>query len=125
MIEYAGAVFLVIGFIFILKILRLVDHSTRVVNISKRAIEDLRSAELDDDAKESAMQSHAKHLFGLFFLITLGGVAAVCLPIGVIWGLDRLQLVSIDAVLGVALSWPFLIVTTALISIVLVFTRAR
>ena len=125
MIEYAGAIFLVIGFIFILKISRLVDKSTRVIDISKRAIAELRNTELSDDAKESAMQSHAKQLVGLFFLITIGGIAAVCFPIAVIWGLDRLKLVSIDAVLDVALSWPFVVATTGLIVLALVIKRAR
>ena len=71
MIEYAGAIFLVIGFIIVLKVFKLVEKSTRVIDISRRAVADLRSSELDDDAKESAMQSHAKQLFGLFFLITI------------------------------------------------------
>lgn len=125
MIEYAGAIFLVIGFIFILKIFGVVDKSSRVIEISKCAIADLRCAELDDEAKESAMQVHAKHLFQLFFIITIGCIAAIILPLAVIWGLDRMHLVSIDGVLNTALSWPFLIATTALISIALVFTRAR
>jgi hypothetical protein len=122
-IEYAGAIFLVTGFIVILKIFRVVDKSTRVIEISRQSVADLRSVDLDDDAKESAMQNHAKQLFGLFLLITIGGIAAVFLPIAVIWGLDRLQLVSIDAILSVTLSWPFIIATTSLICIVLATNR--
>ena len=125
MIEYVGAMFLVVGFIFILKISRLVEKSTRVIDISKEAVAILRDAERSDDAKEAAMQSHAKQLTGLFFLITLGGIAAVFAPVAVIWGLDRLELVSLDAVLNVALSWPFLVATTMLIVIVLLVKRAR
>ena len=125
MIEYAGAIFLVIGFVFILKIAGLVEKSTRVIDISKQAMAVLRNAELDDDAKESAMQSHAKQLVGLFFLITIGGIAAVFLPIAVIWGLDWLELVSIDAVLDVALSWPFITASSILIVLALVIKRKR
>ncbi len=125
MIEYVGAVFLVIGFIFILKVARLVDKSTRVIGISKQAVAELRDTEMSDDDKESSMQSHAKHLTGLFFLITIGGIAAVLVPIAVIWGLDRLNLVSIDAVLDVAMSWPFVVATTILIILALVVKRAR
>jgi hypothetical protein len=43
----------------------------------------------------------------------------------VIWGLDRLNLVSIDAVLDVAMSWPFVFATTILIILALVVKRAR
>lgn len=125
MIEYAGAIFLVVGFIVILKISRLVEKSTRVIAISKRAVAELRDVELSDDAKESAMQNHAKQLAGLFVLITMGGTAAVLVPIAVIWGLDQLALVSIDAVFNVALSWPFFVGTTVLIVIMLVVNRAR
>lgn len=125
MIEYVGAIFLVIGFIFILKIAGLVDKSTRVIGISKQAVAELRNTELSDDDKESAMQTHAKHLIGLFFLITIGGVAAVFLPLSVIWGLDQLNLISLDAVLNVAFSWPFIVVTTILIIVALVVKRAR
>ncbi len=125
MIEYAGAIFLVIGFVFILKITGLVEKSTRVIDISRQAMAVLRSAELDDDAKESAMQSYAKQLVGLFFLITIGGVAAVILPVMMIWGLDKLGLVSVDAVLDVALSWPFITASSVLIVLALVIKRKR
>lgn len=125
MIEYAGAIFLVIGFIVILKVSRLVDKSTRVINISRQAVAILRDSEMSDEDKESAMQSHAKQLIGLFFLITIGGVAAVVLPVVMIWGLDRLGLISLDAVLGVALSWPFIVATTVVIIVALLIRRAR
>ena len=125
MIEYAGAIFLVIGFIFILKISGLVEKSTRVIDISKQAMSQLRNSELSDDDKEIAMQAHSKKLVGLFFLITIGGIAAVFLPFAVIWGLDWLGLISVDAVLGVALSWPFIIVTSIVIIVVLVWKRKR
>jgi len=124
-IEYLGALFLVIGFVFILKIAGLVDKSTRVIDISKQAVAELRSSELSDDDKESAMQSHAKQLAGLFVLITMGGMAAVFLPIAVIWGLDRLTIISYDAVLDLALSWTFIGATTVLIVLALVIKRTR
>ena len=125
MIEYAGAIFLVIGFIFILKITGLVEKSTRVIGISKQAVAELRNAELSDDAKETAMQTHSKQLAGLFLLITIGGAAAIFAPFAVIWGLERLNLVSVDGVLGVALSWPFIAASTVLIVIALIVNRKR
>ena len=125
MIEYSGAIFLVIGFIFILKISRLVEKSTRVIGISKQAMTELRNPELSDDDKETAMQAHSKQLVGLFFLITIGGIAAVFFPLAVIWGLDWLELLSIGAVLDVALSWPFIVLTCVLLIVVLVINRKR
>ncbi len=125
MIEYAGAIFLVIGFVFVLKVLKLVEKSTRVVNISKQAVAELRDTELSEDAKEAAMQSHAVQLLGLFVLITIGGIAAIFLPLAIVWGLDRLQLVSLDGVLEVAFSWPFIIAATVLIVLAMVIKRKR
>ena len=75
MIDYAGALFLVIGFIAILKIAGLVEKSTRVIAISKQAVAVLRDEGMSDDEKENLMQGHAKQLAGLFFLLTIGGLA--------------------------------------------------
>jgi hypothetical protein len=59
------------------------------------------------------MQAHAKRLFVLFFLLTLGAAAALLLPVGVIWLLDGAGVFSYDGVLRVLLSWEFLLGTTA------------
>lgn len=123
MIEYAAAIFLVIAFIWILKISRIVENSARVVSITRNSIADLRNPALDDDAKEAAMQTHAKHLFGLFFLITIAGASAVLAPLGVIWVLDRFDLLSLDGVVGVTLSWQFLLASTLVISLLLFAAR--
>ncbi|HSG97433.1 MAG TPA: hypothetical protein VLA11_05540 [Woeseiaceae bacterium] len=125
MIDYAGALFLVIGFIVILKIAGLVERSTRVIAISKQAVAVLRDEDMSDDEKENLMQSHAKQLAGLFFLLTIGGLAAVFLPFALIWAFDQAGLISVDSVLAVALSWPFITVTTVVIIIAIVVSRKR
>ena len=123
--DYAAAILLVLGFIAVLKVLKVVENSARVISITNRAVADFRSNELDDDAKETAMQTHAKHLFVLFFLITLGGFAAVFIPLAVVWGLDRLQLLSLDGVLQAALSWHFIAASTVAIGLILFAKRSR
>ena len=60
------------------------------------------------------MQQHAKRLFVLFFLLTLGAAAALLLPVGVIWLLSRVGLFSYDDVVALLLSWQFLLATTAI-----------
>ena len=151
MIDYAGALFLVIGFIVILKIAGLVERSTRVIAISKQAVavlvphieeEKRRGGQAsqaqakilmatvkgdvhDIGKKENLMQSHAKQLAGLFFLLTIGGLAAVFLPFALIWAFDQAGLISVDSVLAVALSWPFITVTTVVIIIAIVVSRKR
>jgi hypothetical protein len=123
--DYAAAILLVLGFIAVLKVLKVVENSARVISITNRAVADFRSNELDDDAKETAMQTHAKHLFVLFFLITLGGFAAVFIPLAVVWGLDRLQLLSLDGVLQAALSWQFIAASTVAVGLILFAKRSR
>lgn len=125
MIDYTAAAFLVIGFIAILKGLNVVENSARAITITKRAIADLRSSEMEDEVKEVAMQTHAKHLFGLFLLITLSGFAALLIPLAVIWILDRLQLLSLDAVLDATVSWQFITASTVIVILILFAMRSR
>jgi hypothetical protein len=64
-------------------------------------------------------------LFVLFFLITLGGFAAVFIPLAVVWGLDRLQLLSLDGALQAALSWQFIAASTVAVGLILFAKRSR
>jgi hypothetical protein len=108
-----GAVAVVAGFVFLLRALRLVPMALEVTSVSRAALAVVRDPSLDDDAKGERMQGHAKRLFGLFFLLTLGAAAALALPIGLIWLLDRAGVLSYDNVMDLLLSWPFLLGTTA------------
>ena len=47
------------------------------------------------------------------------------LPAVVIWGLDRLQLLSITAVRDTTVSWPFLTTSTLAVALMLFLTRHR
>jgi uncharacterized oligopeptide transporter (OPT) family protein len=125
MMDYAAAIFLVLGFIVVLKVLKVVENSARVIGITSQAVSDFRSNELDDDAKETAMQAHAKQLFVLFFLITFGAFSAVFVPLAFVWALDRLQLLSLADVLRATLSWQFIAASTAAIGLILFAKRSR
>jgi hypothetical protein len=123
--DYVAATFLVLGFIAVLKLLKVVENSTRVIRITNQAVVDFRSSDLDDDAKETAMQGYARRLFVLFFLVTVGGVAAIFVPLAVIWGLDRMQLLSLNNVLRATLSWQFIVASTAAIVLIFFAKRSR
>ncbi len=111
MIEFGGAVFLVVGFIILMKFFSLVEKSLEVVNISKYSVEIVRDKSLNDHQKEIAMQKYAKELFFLFFLITLGGIAAVLIPFGVICLLESVGVLTVDSVIETTLSLEFIIAT--------------
>lgn len=119
MLDYAGAVFLVIAFVFILEALKLPARAGEVVAISQGSLGTLRDPALSDAEKEKSLQRHAVRLFALFFQLALGGAAALLLPAGVIWLLDRAGVVSFDGVIGVASSWTFILASTLVVVLVL------
>jgi len=108
----AGAIFLVVGFLALVRMFGLVRRSGEAFDLARASLAVLRNSSLDDAAKESALQSHATRLFSLFFLLTAGAGLALALPAGIIWILDVLQVVSLHAVLDVTLSWQFLLGST-------------
>ena len=119
-----GALIVVAGFVFLLRALKLVPMAMEVTSVSRTAVGVVQDPELDDDAKGERMQQHAKRLFVLFFLLTLGAAAALLLPVGVIWLLSRAGLFSYDDVVALLLSWQFLLATTAIAAVV-VSLRSR
>lgn len=119
-----GALIVVAGFVFLLRALKLVPMAMEVTSVSRTAVGVVQDPELDDDAKGERMQQHAKRLFVLFVLLTLGAAAALLLPVGLIWLLSRVGLFSYDDVLALLLSWQFLLATTAIAAVV-VSLRSR
>ena len=95
----AGAIFLVVGFVALVKAFGLLGKCGEVLDLARTSLAVLRNPSLDDDAKESALQSYAAKLFLLFLLLTAGAALALVLPAGLIWVLDLLHVVSLRAVL--------------------------
>lgn len=114
MIDVLGASFLAIGFAVIVQVLGLVRHASSAMTLSNDAMKVLSNASLSDEEKERAMQTKAVKLFRLFFVLTFGGIVALLAPVAVVWGLDRLGLVSLDGVMHAALSWPFIVGVTVI-----------
>jgi len=108
----AGAIFLVVGFVALVRIFGLVRKCNEVLDLARASLAVMRNPSLDDSHKERALQSHATRLFSLFLLLTAGAGLALALPAGMIWILDALEVVSLRAVLEVTLSWQFLLGST-------------
>lgn len=123
--SFVGAALLVAGFIVLVKIFGLLKKSTEAITVAKRAYADFQNPHLSDDAKEVALQGYAKKLFLLFFLITLGSIAALALPIGLLWLLEQINILSLNAVMTTALSWQFLLISTALGTVIFWIARKR
>lgn len=63
---------------------------------------------MDDLAKEKAVQGYAIELFKLFALITLGSAVALAVPFAVVYICSLMDLVSMQQVIDLSLSWEFL-----------------
>ena len=121
----AGAGLLVVGFVALLKGLRLVDRSRDVIATARRSLVDLRNPQLEDSVKEVVLRRHTVRLFGLFFQLLFGGAAALGLPAGVVWLLSRTGLWSFSDVLRVAADWQFLLASTVLVVLFFRLVRSR
>ncbi len=109
MIPWLGAIFLVVGFVILVRCFRLTDKTRDAIHIARESLEIVRNADLSEDEKERALQAKAKRLFRLSLILILGGLSALVLPMGVLWLCDRCGLISLTAVLRVAVSPMFLI----------------
>ena len=123
--SYVGASLLVLGFLAVIHVLGLVRRASVTFDLSRRALADLRNPELDDDAKEKALQAHARGLFGVFFVVVLTFAVAFFLPLGVLWLLDAVGILSYDGAMDVAMSWPFLVVSAVVIVAAVLVLRHR
>lgn len=122
---WAGALLMVAGFVVIFVALRLVQRARMVNQIAQAAMQLVGNKDIDEEEKEKQMQAYAVRLFGLFLILTVGGAAAVFAPLGVVWLLEQVGLMSMDDVLAVVMSPAFLIGTTiAAILIIVLFRRA-
>lgn len=113
-----GVIILVGGFIALFKLFRLTQAAKQTMAAAQEALGVMQDATKDDDEKEAAMQALAKRLFGYFFILTAGSIAALGIPAGAVWGLDRLQLVPFQAVIDVTISWEFLLGTTVVLFLI-------
>jgi len=114
MIPWFGGYFIVIVFFYLLKALKVIDNSYLVIASVKNAAGIMSNPEFDDYAKEKALQAESIQLFKYFFLILLGSLLALGLPLGLIWGFSQTSLMSYDSVIMTTLTWQFILAATFL-----------
>jgi hypothetical protein len=78
---------------------------------------------LTDDQKERRLREEAPRLVALLGRIVFGSLLALALPLGVLWALDWIGLISLPDVLDVLVRVDFLLVVSALG--ILAFWNAR
>ena len=123
--DYLGAAFIVIGFVFLIKRLRLIENSVLVVSVARQAVADIGNPDMPDESKEAAVQQHALQLLKLFFVLAATAFAAVGLPVVIIWLFDWLGLLSFDRIIEITLSLWFLVLSTILVAAFFWMTKSR
>lgn len=109
MIDWLGAVLVVVLFAMLVRLVRLVDNSQAALTISRRSLATMRDASLSDDDKEIAVRRHAYSLLVLLGILTAGGAFALLAPLGLIWLLEFVGLFSLDGVLRVLMRVEFMV----------------
>ena len=121
--NWIAAAFLVVGFAVLVRVFRLVDKTREVGRVSRQSMAVIRSRSLDDGAKEAALQSDARKLFRLFFVLALGSAVALMLPMSMVWMGNELGLVSLDGVMDITLSPTFILIVSVVFIGGLLFYR--
>lgn len=92
--NFALALFVVVGFAAILEYLDLPHHARAVGRQSKASLAVLRDDSMEDREKEQALQKHARQLFRLLGILVGGSALALGLPLAIVWGLERMSIGS-------------------------------
>ena len=122
--SYVGAIILVIGFLVLIKYLKVIEKSSKVIGIAKQSIVIVRDSESSDLQKEKAMQKYAKELLLLFLFIVVGSLLALAIPTALVWLMELSGLLSFQSVIDTTLSWEF-IGGSIIISIVVMWLMSR
>ncbi len=114
MMVWVAAIALVVLFALGLKGFKVISSSRQVISLSKTVMSTLQDKSMTDLEKEKVMQKYSLEFFKFFLIILLGCAAAVGIPLALIWLADLMGWVSLQAVLDLTLSIPFLVLTTVL-----------
>ncbi|MCK5341811.1 MAG: hypothetical protein KAR20_00325 [Candidatus Heimdallarchaeota archaeon] len=123
--ELLGGLIIVVGFISLVKLFGLIERNIEVIRISKSAVSIVNDKQLDDYQKEKMMQKHAKDLLPLFFLIITISILAIGIPLGLVWLMDYVGLLSFNKVIGYITSIEFILASVVISTVVFVVTRKK
>lgn len=110
--EIIGASFLVAGFLILFKLLNLMEQARDTLTASRLSVFEISRRDIDDEEKEKNLRAHSLTLLKAIAALMLGSILAAGLPLVILWGLDIVDLLSLEATLETASSWPFLLAAT-------------
>jgi hypothetical protein len=109
MISFSGAVLFVGGVIALIKVFGLLPRAWQAVRMSMSALAVMNDPELGDDRKEALLQGYSLSLLRSFLDLLIRGVGSIAIPVGLLWTLEFVGVLSLKAVLDLTLSWPSLL----------------
>jgi hypothetical protein len=107
-------VLMVAAFAGIAERARLPAHVRDAVQRARESYAVVSDRSLTDDQKERRLREETPRLMALLGRIVFGSLLALALPLGVLWALDRIGLISLPDVLDVLVRVDFLLVVSAL-----------
>ena len=122
---YAGAALIVAGFSWLLLRFQLPQQAARITALVRESGAIMADKVLSDRKKERALRRNSAVLFGQFIKITLGLLAALALPMAVVWLVGLAGWWRLEEVIAVSLSWPFLLAGLVLFILVMLIGRRR
>lgn len=114
LIELLGACFLVIGFLILFRLLNLMEQAREALSLSRLSLFEISRRDIDDEEKEQNLRRHSLNLLKVIAGLMLGSIMAAGLPVVILWGLDIVGLISLEATMLMASSWPFLLTATVI-----------
>ena len=109
--NFFGALLCVALFAVCLQRTRIVANTGAVLNQSKSAVSVMRDADLDDEAKEKAVQQGSLQLFRLLGKLIAGAVVSVGVPLLSVWLLAKTGLAQLDGIMAILMN-PWFIAGT-------------
>lgn len=99
--NFALALFVVVGFPATIEWLGLPDRAREVGRRSARSLEVLRDGSMSDREKEEFLQQQTGELFWLLGLLVGGSMLAIGGPLVVVWGLGKMGIGSSSGAISV------------------------
>lgn len=99
--NFALALFVVVGFAVIIEYLGLPDRARAVGRRSKTSLSVFRDDSMEDTEKERVLQEQSRQLFRLLGILLGGSILALGIPLVLIWLLERVGIGSFWGTLGV------------------------
>jgi hypothetical protein len=104
-----GAALLLAGVIALIKVFGVFPKALHAVHASRDAFSVMNDRALTDERKESLLQQYSLSLLKSFVDLFIRGAGSIAIPVALLSALESAKVLSFDAVLEVALSWPFLL----------------